>query len=78
MFCVVTASLPTLWTLFLEVSCVQTSLCSSVHVFACLVLSYRTREEIQEVRSKSDPITLLKDRMVNNNLASVEELKVWF
>lgn len=45
--------------------------------------SYRTREEIQEVRSKSDPIMLLKDRMVNSNLASVEELKVqslvwWF
>uniref|UniRef100_A0A663E2N8 Pyruvate dehydrogenase E1 component subunit alpha n=1 Tax=Aquila chrysaetos chrysaetos TaxID=223781 RepID=A0A663E2N8_AQUCH len=38
-------------------------------------ISYRTREEIQEVRSKSDPITLLKDRMVNNNLASIEELK---
>ncbi|XP_048349062.1 pyruvate dehydrogenase E1 component subunit alpha, somatic form, mitochondrial isoform X2 [Sphaerodactylus townsendi] len=38
-------------------------------------ISYRTREEIQEVRSKSDPITLLKDRMVNNNLANVEELK---
>ncbi|XP_060046813.1 pyruvate dehydrogenase E1 component subunit alpha, somatic form, mitochondrial-like [Erinaceus europaeus] len=38
-------------------------------------VSYRTREEIQEVRSKSDPIMLLKDRMVNNNLASVEELK---
>lgn len=38
--------------------------------------SYRTREEIQEVRSKSDPITLLKDRMVNSNLSSVEELKV--
>ncbi|XP_048652331.1 pyruvate dehydrogenase E1 component subunit alpha, somatic form, mitochondrial [Marmota marmota marmota] len=37
--------------------------------------SYRTREEIQEVRSKSDPIMLLKDRMVNSNLASVEELK---
>lgn len=48
-----------------------------VHVFACLAPSYRTREEIQEVRSKSDPITLLKDRMVNNNLASIEELKVW-
>lgn len=48
-----------------------------VHVFACLAPSYRTREEIQEVRSKSDPITMLKDRMVNNNLASVEELKVW-
>ncbi|CAJ0962583.1 unnamed protein product [Ranitomeya imitator] len=36
---------------------------------------YRTREEIQEVRSKSDPITLLKDRMLNNNLSNVEELK---
>lgn len=33
------------------------------------------REEIQSVRSKSDPIMLLKDKMVNNKLASVEELK---
>lgn len=39
-------------------------------------LSYRTREEIQEVRSKSDPISMLKDRMLSNNMASVEELKV--
>ncbi|XP_041088788.1 pyruvate dehydrogenase E1 component subunit alpha, mitochondrial-like isoform X2 [Polyodon spathula] len=38
-------------------------------------VSYRTREEIQEVRSKSDPISLLKDRMLSNNMASVEELK---
>ncbi|XP_076867710.1 pyruvate dehydrogenase E1 subunit alpha 1a isoform X4 [Brachyhypopomus gauderio] len=38
-------------------------------------ISYRTREEIQEVRSKSDPISLLKDRMISNNMASVEELK---
>ncbi|XP_061020726.1 pyruvate dehydrogenase E1 component subunit alpha, testis-specific form, mitochondrial isoform X2 [Dama dama] len=38
-------------------------------------ISYRTREEIQSVRSKSDPIMLLKDKMVNNKLASVEELK---
>ena len=38
-------------------------------------VSYHTRDEIQEVRSKSDPIMLLKDRMVNSNLASVEELK---
>lgn len=44
-----------------------TNLCSS---------SYRTREEIQEVRSKSDPISMLKDRMLSNNMASVEELKV--
>ncbi|XP_043928208.1 pyruvate dehydrogenase E1 component subunit alpha, mitochondrial-like [Protopterus annectens] len=38
-------------------------------------VSYRTREEIQEVRSKSDPITLLKDRLLSSNLATVDELK---
>ena len=38
-------------------------------------VSYHTREEIQEVRSKSDPIMLLKDRVVDSNLAIVEELK---
>lgn len=38
-------------------------------------VSYRTREEIQEVRSKSDPITLLKDRLLGSNLATVDELK---
>ncbi|XP_032962325.1 pyruvate dehydrogenase E1 component subunit alpha, testis-specific form, mitochondrial isoform X2 [Rhinolophus ferrumequinum] len=38
-------------------------------------VSYRTREEIHSVRSKSDPVMLLKDRMVNNKLASIEELK---
>ncbi|TNN41118.1 Pyruvate dehydrogenase E1 component subunit alpha, somatic form, mitochondrial [Liparis tanakae] len=37
--------------------------------------NYRTREEIQEVRGKSDPISLLKDRILSNNMASVEELK---
>ncbi|XP_004681165.1 PREDICTED: pyruvate dehydrogenase E1 component subunit alpha, testis-specific form, mitochondrial isoform X2 [Condylura cristata] len=38
-------------------------------------VSYRTREEIQNVRNKSDPIMILKNRMVSNNLASIEELK---
>ncbi|XP_008052130.1 pyruvate dehydrogenase E1 component subunit alpha, testis-specific form, mitochondrial isoform X2 [Carlito syrichta] len=38
-------------------------------------ISYRTREEIQDVRSKSDPIKLLKDKMINSKLACVEELK---
>ncbi|XP_026066414.1 pyruvate dehydrogenase E1 component subunit alpha, mitochondrial [Carassius auratus] len=38
-------------------------------------VSYRTREEVHDMRSKSDPITLLKDRMVSNNMVSVEELK---
>lgn len=38
-------------------------------------ISYRTREEIQEVRSKNDPISMLKERMIGNNMASAEELK---
>ncbi|XP_077924323.1 pyruvate dehydrogenase E1 component subunit alpha, testis-specific form, mitochondrial isoform X2 [Halichoerus grypus] len=38
-------------------------------------VSYCTRQEIQNVRSKSDPIMLLKDRMVNSKLATVEEFK---
>uniref|UniRef100_A0A1A8MYT4 Pyruvate dehydrogenase (Lipoamide) alpha 1b n=1 Tax=Nothobranchius pienaari TaxID=704102 RepID=A0A1A8MYT4_9TELE len=38
-------------------------------------VSYRTREEIQEVRSKSDPISLLRERMLSNNMASAEEFK---
>lgn len=38
-------------------------------------ISYRTREEIQNIRSKSDPIMLLKDKMLNNKLSSIEELK---
>ncbi|XP_004848154.1 pyruvate dehydrogenase E1 component subunit alpha, testis-specific form, mitochondrial [Heterocephalus glaber] len=38
-------------------------------------VSYRSREEVQAIRSKSDPIMLLQERMVNSNLSSVEELK---
>uniref|UniRef100_G3VST0 Pyruvate dehydrogenase E1 component subunit alpha n=2 Tax=Sarcophilus harrisii TaxID=9305 RepID=G3VST0_SARHA len=38
-------------------------------------VSYRSREEIKEVRNKSDPIMLHKNRMVNSKLASIEELK---
>ena len=38
-------------------------------------ISYRTREEVQNLRSKSHPIMLLKGKMLNNKLASIEELK---
>ncbi|XP_034023971.1 pyruvate dehydrogenase E1 component subunit alpha, mitochondrial-like isoform X2 [Thalassophryne amazonica] len=38
-------------------------------------ISYRTREEIQEVRTKNDPISMLKERMLNSNMASAEEFK---
>lgn len=37
--------------------------------------SYRTREEIQEVREKRDPISALKERMISKNLALPDELK---
>lgn len=38
-------------------------------------ISYRTQEEVQHLRSNSHPIMLLKDKMVNNKLASIEEQK---
>ncbi|XP_063102811.1 pyruvate dehydrogenase E1 component subunit alpha, testis-specific form, mitochondrial [Cavia porcellus] len=38
-------------------------------------ISYRSREEVQAVRSKSDPIMLLQEKMVSSDLSSVEELK---
>lgn len=38
--------------------------------------SYRTREEIQAVRSKKDPINILKAKILDASLASVNDLKV--
>lgn len=37
--------------------------------------SYRTRDEIQEVRQSKDPITNFKDRLLSTDLATSEELK---
>lgn len=37
--------------------------------------SYRTREEVQEVRQRRDPITSFKDKLITSNLATAEELK---
>jgi len=37
--------------------------------------SYRTREEIQEVRQSRDPITHFKERMIDANLATADEIK---
>ncbi len=39
--------------------------------------SYRTREEVQEVRQSRDPITHFKDRMIDAKLATGDELKVF-
>lgn len=38
--------------------------------------TYRTREEIQNMRSKNDPITGLKQRLISKNIATEDELKV--
>lgn len=38
--------------------------------------SYRTRDEIQEVRQTRDPITSFKEKIISANLASQDELKV--
>lgn len=37
--------------------------------------SYRSRDEVQEVRQTRDPITSLKDKILSSNLATPEELK---
>jgi len=37
--------------------------------------SYRTRDEIQEVRQTRDPITSFKDRLLSSQLATADELK---
>ena len=38
--------------------------------------SYRSRDEIQEVRQKRDPINGFKDKIIDAGLTSVEEIKV--
>lgn len=38
--------------------------------------SYRTRDEIQEVRQTRDPITSFKEKITSSDLASPDELKV--
>lgn len=38
--------------------------------------SYRTRDEIQEVRQTRDPITSFREKIVNAGLVTAEELKV--
>lgn len=37
--------------------------------------SYRSRDEIQEVRQKRDPITSFKDRMIETGLATADDIK---
>lgn len=38
--------------------------------------SYRTRDEIQEVRQTRDPITSFREKIINAGLATAEEIKV--
>lgn len=37
--------------------------------------SYRSREEVQDVRSTRDPITLFKERLITNDLLTADEIK---
>lgn len=39
--------------------------------------SYRTRDEIQEVRQTRDPITSLREKIISNNLVTAQEIKVF-
>jgi pyruvate dehydrogenase E1 component alpha subunit len=38
--------------------------------------SYRTREEVQDVRQTRDPITSFKEKIVTAGLVTTDELKV--
>ncbi|CAI6363175.1 unnamed protein product [Macrosiphum euphorbiae] len=38
--------------------------------------SYRTRDEIQEVRQTRDPITSFKEKIIGANLVNIDELKL--
>lgn len=38
--------------------------------------SYRTRDEIQEVRQTRDPITSFKEKIIGANLVNIDQLKV--
>ncbi|KAF7264936.1 hypothetical protein GWI33_021906 [Rhynchophorus ferrugineus] len=37
--------------------------------------SYRTREEVQEVRQTRDPITSFKEKILSRNLVTADEIK---
>lgn len=37
--------------------------------------SYRSRDEVQGVRQSRDPITLFKERIIENNLVTADEIK---
>jgi len=39
-------------------------------------MSYRTREEVQDVRTNKDPIQLFKNKLITNKITTEEELKV--
>lgn len=38
--------------------------------------SYRSRDEVQEVRQTRDPITSFREKIISQNLATAEEIKV--
>ena len=55
--------------------CGYTYVDRSVSVYVCFP-SYRSRNEIKEVKRERDPIKLLHSKIVEADLATQEELKV--
>lgn len=47
-----------------------------MNLYDIFFFSYRSRDEIQDVRQKRDPITGFKERLIQAGLATEEELKV--
>ena len=42
----------------------------------CGICSYRSPDEIKEVRKTRDPILMLQNRMIESNVSTADELKV--
>ena len=42
----------------------------------CGIRSYRSPDEIKEVKKTRDPILMLQNRMIESNVSTADELKV--
>jgi hypothetical protein len=56
--------------------CCVAHICELVFVSYIYIYSYRTREEIQDVRKSRDPITSFREKLIQANLATDDEFKV--
>ena len=47
-----------------------------IHYTYLVVCSYRSPDEIKDVKKKRDPILMMQNRMIDSNISALDELKV--